>query len=513
MKRHFTDFIITFLAGALYALAYPSFLGGGFFPFLLIALPLFLWKIEESSFHSSLYLIFGFNLGLNFIGYYWIPHTLREFGQLPFALSILLGSLASIILQPHWWVYSIWRKFRPQLNWSSNKNILVSAFILTLMERFVPQQFPSYVGSTWLHLAPYLGLAPYFGVAVFSFMTYWISLELINQFKAKKTHSFVWILFITFVLLNVLFPLKPSLSNLKLNTRIVQANIGNFLKITSEQGDQDSYEAVVRTYEDLSTQENEFRPELIIWPETAFPHTFEGLQSQLDKSFERILQKTGAEILIGGYDQDPSKNQFDFYESVFNSSLLISENRIKSIYHKNILIPFGETLPFGQLNRQIVTYVPAISLFASGKGTPKMETKSGFRFVTPICYEILETNFMRHLLNEWGENYFIVNHTNDSWYGETAEPYQHLFLSKWRALEFQLPIIRSTNTGISSVIFPDGSESKRLEINQIGKLDVIVPIEKSNGTIYLHYGIYPFLLLFAVLYLLTWWFEKRQIRP
>jgi apolipoprotein N-acyltransferase len=509
MKRHLIDFFISCLAGSLYALAYPSFLGNGFFLLLFIALPLFLWKIEDSTFPKSLCLILGFNLGLNFVGYYWIPHTIREFGQLPFALSILLGSLASLILQPHWWIYAIWRKFRPQLNWSLNKNIILTAFILTLMERFVPQQFPSYVGSPWLHLAPYLGLAPYFGVAVFSFMTYWISLEIIQQLKAKKIHSQTWIIFIIFILLNAIFYLRPSDSNLKLPIRIVQANIGNFLKITSEQGDQDSFESVIRTYEDLSKQKSELEPELIIWPETAFPNTFEGLNSPLDESFQRIIQETEAEILIGGYDQDSSKSKFDFIESVFNSSLLISKDKIKSIYHKNILIPFGETLPFGQFNRHIVTYVPAISLFAKGNGTPLMETKNGYRFVTPICYEILDTNFMRALLNEWGKNYFIVNHTNDSWYGDTAEPYQHLFLSKWRALEFQLPIIRSTNTGISSVTYPDGTESKRLKINQIGKLDIIVPIHKTDATVYLRYGFFPFLLLFVLLYMITWWLEKR----
>jgi apolipoprotein N-acyltransferase len=166
----------------------------------------------------------------------------------------------------------------------------------------------------------------------------------------------------------------------------------------------------------------------------------------LSEKFLNIMNQSGSEMLIGGYDQDMTKSSVDFIESVFNSSLLLSEGKVKSIYHKNILIPFGETLPFGPLNKAVVSVVPAISLFAKGSGIPVMETKTGYRFVTPICYEILDSNYMRDLLNQWGNNHFIVNHTNDSWYGNTAEPWQHLFLSKWRALEFQLPIIRSTNT-------------------------------------------------------------------
>jgi apolipoprotein N-acyltransferase len=202
----------------------------------------------------------------------------------------------------------------------------------------------------------------------------------------------------------------------------------------------------------------------------------------------------------------------DQFESIFNASLLISEGKVKSIYHKNILIPFGETLPFGPLNHKVVSIIPAISLFARGEGIPVMETHAGFRFVTPICYELLESNYMRGLLNQWGGNHFIVNHTNDSWYGDTAEPYQHLFLSKWRALEFQLPIIRSTNTGVSSVIYPDGSESRRLGINETGRLDVNIPLSNPKSTVYQEYGFLPLLLLVGLIYLVTWWREKSGIR-
>jgi len=142
-----------------------------------------------------------------------------------------------------------------------------------------------------------------------------------------------------------------------------------------------------------------------------------------------------------------------------------------------------------------------------------METRNGFRFITPICYEILETNYMRSLLNEWKNNHFIVNHTNDSWYGETAEPYQHLFLSKWRALEFQLPVIRSTNTGISSVIFPDGSESKRLGIGEENILDLTLPISKAENSFYQIYGAIPLFFIVFVVALVTWFRERNESPP
>ena len=510
MKRNLLAFIVTFIAGGIYALAYPSFFGTGWLPLTFIAIPIFIWQLEKTSFKSSLIVILGFNLGLDVLGYYWIPHTLREFGQLPYLVSVLLGLAFCLILQPHWWLYAVWKKFRPQGSWGSENKIILTALIMTLLERFVNQQFPSYVGSPWLHLAPFLGLAPYFGVSLFSFMTYWISLEVVAQLKVKHFRPQVWIGMALFIIINAALPLSNPKSDTNLSVRVVQANIGNFLKISSELGDVNSYESVSEIYKRLSTEDNGFHPELIIWPETAYPETFYGTQSDVHRVFKNISEDTGSEILLGGYDQDMTKSSMDFYESIFNSSLLISDNKVKSIYHKNILIPFGETLPFGPLNRTIVSYIPAISLFARGYGSEKMETKKGYRFITPICYEILESNFIRDLLNQWGGSQFIVNHTNDSWYGDTAEPLQHLFLSKWRALEFQLPIIRSTNTGISSIIYRDGSESPRIGINKLGNLDIDIPIQNAKSTVYQVYGVFPLLILAALIYLMTWWRTSRN---
>jgi apolipoprotein N-acyltransferase len=500
------------MAGGFYALSYPSFLGAGWFPLIFIAVPFFLWRLEVSpTVKSTLLHILCYNLGLNVVGYYWIPQTLREFGQLPYAISLILGLLFSFILQPHWWAYALWKKIRPEFPWFSERGILITALVMTFLERYFPQQFPSYAGSPWLHLAPYLGLAPVFGVVIFSFMTYWLSLEIFSQLLIRKFRPIVWISLLCFIVLNAVFVLKDKDNDKTLAVRIVQANVGNFLKVQSESGDTESFEEIRIRYEKLSTIQNGFSPKLIVWPETAYPNTFYGEETALDETFKRIMGATGAEVLIGGYDQDPTKSPADFIESVFNSSILLTQEGVKTAYHKNILIPFGETLPFGPFNSQIVSIVPAVSLFARGEGTPKMETREGIRFITPICYEILESNYMRSLLNQWGDNHLIINHTNDSWYGDTAEPYQHLFLSKWRALEFKLPIVRSTNTGVTSVIYPDGSESSRLGIGEKSILDVSVPIGNGDETLYQVYGVYPFLVVFVFIFLIAWIREKSTL--
>lgn len=331
-------------------------------------------------------------------------------------------------------------------------------------------------------------------------------------FRKRSPTPLVWSFLSMFLICNYVLKLKPLDGNKSINVRVVQANIGNFLKIASEKDGKDALQEVIDRYWRLSLITPTKPLDLIIWPETAYPNSFNGADSWIPSVFREIMIKTKAELLIGGYDHHPDKSPFDFIESEYNSAVLMSKQKVKSIYHKNILIPFGETLPFGPLNKMIVDIVPTLSLFARGDSTPEMKLRSGHGIITPICYEILESGFTRKLLNEHAHSDLIINLTNDSWYGATAEPFQHLFLAKWRALEFGKPIIRSTNTGITSVIFPDGAESPRLKTGEEKVLDVEIKLpEHITPTLYQRFGILIVFIVMAVLVGLT--FLKKRSRP
>lgn len=121
---------------------------------------------------------------------------------------------------------------------------------------------------------------------------------------------------------------------------------------------------------------------------------------------------------------------------------------------------------------------------------------NGHNFISAICYEILFSDFIRDYLNAQTKPvHFLINLTNDSWYGKTSEPWQHLFLARWRALEFNIPIIRSTNTGITTVITPNGHFNKYLGVNEQTVLDVDVPLFNRTPTFYEKYGRLPFVAL------------------
>lgn len=174
------------------------------------------------------------------------------------------------------------------------------------------------------------------------------------------------------------------------------------------------------------------------------------------------------------------------------------------------LIPFGEGLPFGPFNEYLSGIITNISYFGEGETYSGFVTKNNLNFSSVICYEILFPNFVADMLNnQTTESQFMINLTNDSWYGDTAEPHQHLFLSKWRALEFNLPLIRSTNTGITTVIFPDGSETKRLGVGAKTYLDLDIKIAPRTKTLFQILGIWGVIIFAFILMAIELAFKRK----
>ena len=293
----------------------------------------------------------------------------------------------------------------------------------------------------------------------------------------------------------------------KLNLRIVQPNIGNFIKIDSERGSVNSLKSVFDSYYELSTKPNLIPIDLVIWPETSFPSLLvsDVLKAKPDlkipELLSQIIDKTHSDLFIGGYDLKPSTNYSD-YQSQYNAAFLFSQDKkLKDVYRKMKLIPFGEGLPFGPLNHFLSKYITNVSFFAEGDNYTLFETKNGVPFSSAICYEILFPHFIRNLIsNKEKSPQFLINLTNDSWYGNTAEPHQHLFLAKWRSLEFNLPIVRATNTGITTIINRDASESIRINYNEKTSFDLPLEIFERSPTLFERLGVFMILILAALFF-------------
>jgi apolipoprotein N-acyltransferase len=486
------------LGGLFYASGFPLYVGHAFFLGPMIGFFLFNYALfKEAEVKKQLIVAFAFSFGFYALGFYWIPYTLKEFGDLQFPLNQLLGLVFSFVIIPQVYIFTVLKR---KMN---NPALLAISYVL--LEEFIPQQFPAHIGHSFLSLAPHfpLRLAPLLGAPVYSFLTAYIGLVLVDHIRTKKAPILSYSLFCLLLLSSFILPAQKQGAALpSLNVRIVQPNIGNFLKITSEKGEINSLRNVFDNYYELSTAPSEKPLDLIIWPETAFPTLIasdvmkQNNDLKLPGTLSQIIEKTQAELFIGGYDLKP-KVGFDDYESQYNAAFLFgTDQKLKEVYRKIHLIPFGEGLPFGPFNKALSGIIKNVSYFAEGNSYPLFKTKNNTPFISVICYEILFSDFLREFLNHQTINpQFLINLTNDSWYGDTEEPHQHLFLAKWRALEFNIPVIRSTNTGITTIIMPDGSESKRLTFEEKKTLDIELQLHERQSTIYQKFGLWMTLTL------------------
>lgn len=508
--------------GSLYALGFPNIINSSFLITPIIAITgLFLTLFKEKRFKCLVVKFLIFAVGFNLTGYYWIAETLTEFGHIPYILSLLINSLFSLIIMPYMWIvvtYIYFLNKRGDFKVNSGLQVTLLSISLTLIEYFTPQQFDSFLGSPWIEVSEYLGFASLSGVAIYSFFSFLIVFEIIHFIHSKRISKLNCGFILVFIIANPFLSNKVQTSSktTNFNLRVVQANISNFLKVESEKGGYATSSQVIEKYRDLSnkpyTQNKDI--DLIIWPETAYPFSVNTdkiiEETLIPIVWDEVVKFNNTDLITGGYE---SKHTESFYLSDYNTAFHInSDGKLVQTYNKKILIPFGETLPFGSFNKYLSKYLTNISFFASGEKFTVFNLKKDINAISTICYEILKPEFIREYLNSIDQKaHFMINITNDSWYGDTMEPYQHLFLSKWRALEFNIPIVRSTNTGITSVIYPNGLESVRSGLFKEENLDITLELKDRQSTIYQRFGLsflYVIMLLLVIFQYLGFKNEK-----
>jgi len=206
---------------------------------------------------------------------------------------------------------------------------------------------------------------------------------------------------------------------------------------------------------------------LIVWPESSVPMSFS--QEPRKRELIMTLARNTATPLLLGVSQHPKIGPKDVKAGWHNSALLISsQGKIEKQYDKIRLLPFAEYLPY----RDVIPW-PSRLAEAAGHtvaGTePVLFDLDGHKFAVLICWENIFPDVFHRFLRA-GAN-FMVNITNEAWFGETAAPYQFLSMSVFRALEGRVSVVRAANTGISCFIDPYGRVTGR--VNHLGK-DVFV---------------------------------------
>lgn len=307
--------------------------------------------------------------------------------------------------------------------------------------------------------------------------------------------------------------------------RLVQPNISQYEKWLPE-----NQKDIFYLYIALSTQKPLDDVDAIIWPESAFPflieNSDESLQAIADMLPENALLISGAvltALALDTRDTELAPPTSHFYNSMI---LFDHEANTLGVYHKRKLVPFGEYLPAEQFLSRIgisnlVNLPGGFTPGADNQMRLSMSAQSDRldlpEFLALICYEAIFPALTRHS-SVWnnpnvqashGPNW-ILNLTNDAWFGRLSGPYQHFHQSRLRAVEQGLPMIRVANTGITAMVDPYGRIRDSINLNSRGFVDVKLTTRLSP-TVYSIYGdLVPFLLTFALLIIYGWCRSRKN---
>jgi apolipoprotein N-acyltransferase len=484
---------IAFIAGAVSALAMAPFSA---WPVLFLTFPVLVLLIDGIASRGWNGLIaaadigWWFGFGYFLAGLYWLGYAFlvdaATFGWLlPFAVLGLPAILA---------IYTALGVVLARLLWQRGATrILALAVCLTAMEWLRGHAFTGFPWNAFGYaLAEPLALAQaasVFGLWGLTFMAIAVCASpatLIDQ-DAKKRRPLL-----PFALAALTLAALAGFGAVRLMLTPTQLVDGVHLRIMQPNLQQDvrfNYAAkqeVVERYLALSARPGLDQVTHLIWPESPFPFF---LTREAD-AFAQIAQGlpqntflfTGAMRLAD--PDNPAQS------GVYNSIYVIDRQAsIRAVYDKVHLVPFGEYLPFEDLLERIglQTLTEQRGGFLAGD-RHRLITVPGAPSALPlICYEIIFPGELRSSEERPG---WIVNVTNDGWFGNSSGPYQHLQQARVTAIEQGLPLVRAANTGISAVVDPVGRIVGFLPLASEGVLDA--PLPRSIGApIYARFGDAP----------------------
>lgn len=280
--------------------------------------------------------------------------------------------------------------------------------------------------------------------------------------------------------------------------RLVQANIDQFHK-----WDPALREASFRRHLEQSVvPSSTVPPTHVIWPETASAYVLD----QDEVARELIAEVTPSNgFVITGFNRFDLDNE---PKRAWNSMGALNQNgEIAAVYDKWRLVPFGEFLPWrGLLSLIGLKKITSGTIdFQPGAGTRSLKLNGLPTFSPLICYEVI---FTGEVADPDHRPAWLLNITNDAWFGQSSGPYQHLAMARMRAIEEGLPLVRSANTGISAIIDPYGRIEAELGLGEAGVLDGALPKPLAEPTFYAVWGLTLFLSMVVIGIVLIFMIEK-----
>lgn len=433
--------LLNFLAGIALTFSFAPF---DYFYLALFSLTFLFCTWQYSSAWQAAVYGYCYGLGLFGVGVSWVFVSIYFYGSGELFSSLLLTSLFA----------AFWALF-PALagylavslaRFFSRRCLLIILPVIWILVEY-GRGFCLLNGFPWLQIAysqldsPFAGYIPLFGVYGTGFL-FAFSAALFSYLIVQKKHfpfiagSLVLILGAGCLLNHQRWTVKIAAP---ISVTLIQGNVSQ-----EQKWQQNSLIGTLMTYQQLTNQH--WDSQLIVWPETAIP----AYLSQVDLAFLQPLEQQalshGTDIIVSLLEKEQQT------QAVYNSALVLGKKRAS--YRKNHLLPFGEYMPLqpfsGWVLKQIGVRLDDFSV--GGNNQPLLEA-AGYPIVTSICYE---DAFGSESIRQVEKAAYLVNLTNDAWFGHSIEPHQHLQMARMRALESGRYLLRATNTGVTAIIAPDG---------------------------------------------------------
>lgn len=454
-----------FALGAALTLTMPPF---GFFPLAMLSICGFIWLAQKVPSPARAFCLgWAYGAGFFITSLYWISAALfvdfDSFGWV-LPLSLIVGPTVLAL-----YTYA----FIPLLAYRFRNDPALHAFVFATAWAGVewlrghlftgfPWNLPGYM---WQHALPVMQFAALAGAYGLTLMTVlWMALPVIWPAKAIR-RTLKALLLATLIIGSMRIVMNPTQVLEPRTVRIVQANITQKMKWNND--------AEWRNLEEHARLSDKNTPvDAVIWPETSltsdpvlFPEIGEYVAKNLPPGSVGIL---GALRVTGNVQTNP-----DFRNGIY---VIDSTGAVLDSYDKFHLVPFGEYIPLRTVLNMtpIANGVSMIGDFVAGPGPRTLAVGGRVPPFSPlICYEVI---FPGHVTDPAHRPEWLVNVTNDAWYGHTAGPYQHLEIARLRAIEEGLPLARAANTGISAMVDPVGRITASLALGERGALTTPLPM-------------------------------------
>jgi apolipoprotein N-acyltransferase len=492
--------LTAFALGAVAAGALPPF---HVLPLLWPAFTGLLWLLDGvRRGRSAFFVAWSFASGYFAAGIYWVGIAFlveaERFGAImPFAvagLAVGLGLVHGLA------VLAVWRT-----GWRGIARVLALAAAWLVAEWLRTWLFTGFpwnpIGSVWTFSAVTLQLAAVTGIWGLSWITIIaaaapaVAAENPSGPARRDRPGRRWAVLLGALVLRAVVGLGgawrlamalPAGSDVvaEVRLRLVQPNIDQRTKWLPERRAQHVTEQM-----ELSRSPGYEAITHLIWAETAVPYVLAN-EPKLRETLATVVPEHGL-LLTGALRGDRSNGSLRVWNSLY---ALDRQGTILATYDKQHLVPFGEYDPLNGAFGMTKLTQGNVG-FSSGEGPFRLDLPGLPRLAALICYEAI---FPGQVTDSDARPDWLLNVTNDAWFGDSTGPYQHLASARLRAVEEGLPLIRAANTGISAVIDGHGRILARLGLNERDVLDSPLPRPAANITPYAWLGNWVVLMLFAL---------------